>query len=374
MSTPLITLVYEGRLGSGRADSTYVLENAESFSQYCQVRILTSRRSRWHIPDNITTKYQVIELGRVFNPKTLFQSIKGQLGFSWQIRKLLKSEKSRPEVLIFHDWWPTQLIRFLGRARRERLIYLEVHNQLPLNLIWKYSFRHLDCFIATNTKKANELKSHFSEKVITEKNCVRFSRYNFQNSKTDQSQNFSRAALNKVVVGYTGSLGEEKNPRLFIDLVKHSPQFDFYIAGKVPGEYSTQLASLPNIKYFGILDRESIPILQMNCDILLVTLDPTNMVSAEYTSTMKLLEYIAAKRPIVAPLLPSILEILTANEFYGYKSDSYQDCQRAISMVLTDLDERKRMPLPSRQYEYSWDERSKRLLERARIDFGKRLN
>ncbi len=361
-----LSLVYEGRLGSSRADSTYVLENAECFSEICQVRILVSRRNNWEIPLTIRDKFEVIEVGTSFNPKNIFQSVFGQLRFSWNVRKLIVSGATCPEVFLFHDWWPTQLMRFFKKTRRNKLIYLEVHNQIPLNTFGRLFFRHIDLFIATNEFKSKELQAVFSNKVIVEKNCVRLSRYKNLYTKVGLLNKPNPYTYSKrKVIGYTGSLGSEKNPYLFFETIKLLPQYDFLFVGKVPSSFKRTADALPNLYQLGTLDRNDVPRFQISCDLLLVTLDPSNEVSRKYTSTMKLLEYIAACRPIVAPKLPSIIELLDITEFYSYSADDPYDCANAIESAFMDLSENPRLPNPSRLPQYSWESRNKRILLKA---------
>lgn len=333
-----LSLVYEGRLGSSRADSTYVLENAECFSEICQVRIIVSRRNSWQIPLSIRDKFEVIEIGASFDPKNIFQSVFGQLRFSWNLRRLTVSDAICQEVFLFHDWWPTQLMRLNNKFGKNKLIYLEVHNQIPLNILGRLFFRHIDLFIATNEFKSQELQMFFPKKVVVEKNCVRLSRYENLYKEAGLSNKCNPYTNSRRrVIGYTGSLGSEKNPHLFFEAIKLLPQHDFLFVGKLPTSFKKIADALPNLYQLGTLDRNDVPRFQISCDILLVTLDPSNEVSRKYTSTMKLLEYIAARRPIVAPRLPSIMELLKTTEFYSYSGDDPHDCANAIERALIDL-------------------------------------
>jgi glycosyltransferase involved in cell wall biosynthesis len=77
---------------------------------------------------------------------------------------------------------------------------------------------------------------------------------------------------------------------------------------------------------------------------------------------MKLLEYIAAKRPIVAPRLPSILDLLDESEFYSYEANSVEDCASAIKEALESNAGSRRLPRLERLDQYSWEKRNERIL------------
>ena len=357
-----VSLVYEGRLGSNRADSTYVLENAQIYGEMTPTRIIVSRRHKWKISDQLKKKFSIIELGNVFNPKSILQSILGQLKFGLALQRFAKASGGGFEVFIFHDWWPTQLFRFLKPTRQKIIKVLEVHNQLPLSLFWRLSFRHIDVLVATNTLKYEELKPFFSAKLVLEKNCVRLNRYTDESlSKIRVSEIFAYEA-NQTYVGYTGSLGPEKNPLLFLQVVKSMRSIVFLYAGNMPKVYEDEARTLSNLIMLGPVTPSLIPKLQSVCHLLLVTLDPSNINSFKYTSTMKLLEYIAAKRPIVAPRLPSILDLLDESEFYSYEANSVEDCVSAIKEALESDVGSRRLPRAERFDQYSWEKRNERIL------------
>ena len=352
-----VVLVYEGRLGSARADSTYVLENAEIFSQFCKTQIVVSRRTNWTIPQHIKNRYEIIELGKPFDPKTTLQSVIGQLRFSFHLKRLLaNSDTNSRFFLIFHDWWPAQLIRFLQKRKQWCVICLEVHNQIPLSLPKRLLFRNIDLFVATNSIKFKEIKKYFGDKVTFEPNAVRLSRYLDAESCRQKVQN-------QILIGYTGSLGIDKNPELFVELLKKRIDVAFAVAGNVPSKVKTEIETLDNVTLLGPLDREKIPSFQISCDALLVTLNPKTEVSSRYTSTMKLFEYIAARKPILAPLLESTLDILDTSEFYGYEAGSLSSASNALDALIGDLNKGVcRLPRLERIRQYSWQERNRRIL------------
>jgi glycosyltransferase involved in cell wall biosynthesis len=358
-----VYFVYEGRLGSTRADSTYVAENAEVTKSLADFGILNSRRTNWTLPLGLINQFEITSLGKPFDPKNLFQSIKGQILFGFAIRKFLQDKNNHPCVLIFHNWWALQALHFVKQNRDSFLFVLEVHDQLPLGGLWPRAFGHIDLFIATNQRKFKELIPYFGKKVVLEKNCVRTSRYRY---KLDQGLIKNQWGLTSktFLLGYTGSFGPEKNPSFIAECATMSKD-TFLIAGNIPSHLQTKYASLTNVITLGPVGREEIPRVQIGCDALLITLDPKSEQSRLYTSTMKLMEYVAAKRPIIAPDLPSILELLDESEFYSFQADSVDSFMEAVAKLKSDMSRQKvRLPRPTRVKEYSWVERNKRLLAR----------
>ena len=86
---------------------------------------------------------------------------------------------------------------------------------------------------------------------------------------------------------------------------------------------------------------------------------------SEFTSPLKLFEYMAAKRPIVASDLPSLREILSESNAVMVRPDDPAALAEGIQKVLEDEELAKK--LAGNAYidvqQYSWDKRAMRILE-----------
>lgn len=350
-----LVVVYEGRLGSSRADSTFVLKNAHCFSNIIPTSIWVSKRRGWKIPQSVLTEHDVVTLGKEFDPKTLVSSIFHQLSFGIAIKMNLSRSTLIPGqkvALIFHDWWPLLPLITL-RKRKRPIILLEVHRSLPRLLVWLGAFSHINVLIATNKFKYDELHKSFNGKMIYERNAVDLSDY------TQLNHRKLRLQTSRTSVLYTGSLGIEKNPEIVFRVSERMPAIDFVIVGSTPRHW--QERQLPtNLILLGPKPHQQIPSLQINADLLLVTLDPSDPQSALYTSTMKLFEYIASSRPIIAPRLPSILEVLSSREFYSYEADSVESLEKAVLLAIKELPQ-PRLPKAANLKSVSWQARNARI-------------
>jgi glycosyltransferase involved in cell wall biosynthesis len=353
---PVYLIVYEGRLGSSRADSIFVLKNAKFFCKLTKSILLVSRRKGHSIPTEVIEEFKIVQFGKPFDPKTLVSSIFHQIIFGIHVvfflKKLLKA-KSENFVILYHDWWPL-LPMIFSRSKRVMVI-LEVHRHLPKILIKLGAFGRVNRFIATNSIKFFELKSHFPEKVSLEQNCVDLDAYN-----VDEWQKNGRNLQNRTnfMVVYTGSLGKEKNPSIMITVARDLPMVDFVIVGNPPSIWDYEM--LPcNLILTGPVSNSIVPKIQASADALLVTLDGKDIQSSKYTSTMKIFEYIAAKRPILAPNLPSILDILKPEEFYGYEANNPDSLKNSILILMKE--KLFRMPDSKKLLKYSWEKRNLRI-------------
>ncbi len=129
--------------------------------------------------------------------------------------------------------------------------------------------------------------------------------------------------------------------------------------------FKRQFGDDPRIKIIGHRPHTEIPRWLSAADILVLPNSGTSDISRLYTSPLKLFEYMAADRPIVASDLPSIREILSEDLAYLARPDDVEDLARAIKQALADGEGSQARA--HRAYEtvqqYSWDARAKRILD-----------
>jgi glycosyltransferase involved in cell wall biosynthesis len=115
---------------------------------------------------------------------------------------------------------------------------------------------------------------------------------------------------------YTGSLFRYKGVQTIIDTAKILPDADFVVVGGDEASLASyrddiRNAGIQNITATGYVPSHQIPMYQAAADVLIAPNTDQNKLSAEFTSPLKLFEYMATRRPIVASSLGSIREILT---------------------------------------------------------------
>lgn len=86
-------------------------------------------------------------------------------------------------------------------------------------------------------------------------------------------------------------------------------------------------------KFFGNVEQGILAIYQKACDLLLMPF-PRNEHYAYYMSPLKMFEYMASKRPIIATDLPSIREVLSEKNAIIVKPGDSEDLVRGIKEIL----------------------------------------
>lgn len=193
-----------------------------------------------------------------------------------------------------------------SRAKRQRLLARE-------RLVWTRA----DGYVAITRGLAQDLEARFGPRARL---CVAA-----DGVRLAPDRRFAPPpppdASRPPVIGYAGHLYPWKGADLLVRALALLPSCRALIVGGHPGE--TDRARLENLAAaLGIADRVElagfVPPPQVAAHLaradVLVLPNPTSALSARWTSPLKLFEYLAAGRPIVASDLPAFREVLADGE------------------------------------------------------------
>lgn len=184
--------------------------------------------------------------------------------------------------------------------------------------------------------------------------------------------------ISRPVLGYAGSMFPGKGLEKIIEIASVMPECSFRIAGGSPEEIAAiQRLSPGNIFFCGHLDHAVIPEFLQQCDILLapyqhrVTTTPGGAGNiAPWMSPLKIFEYMASHRPIIASRLPAIEEILcdTRTALLVDPSDTTEWC-RAIRLLASDPGLRQKLAQAAAteiRNRFSWKQRASLIIDHYR--------
>lgn len=99
-------------------------------------------------------------------------------------------------------------------------------------------------------------------------------------------------------------------------------------------------------------------------DILVIPNSGKTKISRLFTSPLKLFEYMASGRPIVASDLPSIREILNESNAYFFTPDDAESLADVIKLALGDPDkDRKAQKARQDVEQYTWEKRAAKIIQ-----------
>jgi glycosyltransferase involved in cell wall biosynthesis len=195
---------------------------------------------------------------------------------------------------------------------------------------------------------------------------------------TAQDRQTARALIGltdtcRPIALYTGHLYPGRGIDLILDLAARLPETDFVIVGGRDSDiagYAESASHLPNTRFVGFVPPAEVPSYLQAADVLLMpyadnveTTGGTD--SARFASPMKMFEYMAAGRPIIASTLPVLQEVLCHNEnavLVPY--DQPGQWRDAILSLLNDQDHADRLAAHARHdvEQYTWTRRAEHIL------------
>jgi glycosyltransferase involved in cell wall biosynthesis len=188
-------------------------------------------------------------------------------------------------------------------------------------------------------------------------------------AKTEESD--SRDPRPPFTVGYAGHLYPWKGVDLVIDVISRLPDTRGLIMGGHEAEpdlarlkaLAARLGSMDRITFTGMLAPRDARRRLQDADVLVLP-NPASAISNRFTSPLKLFDYMASTRPIVASNLPSIQEILHDKETALLVDAGNADALAAGVRIL-QADRALGARLAARAFDqvkmYTWSERARRL-------------
>lgn len=205
--------------------------------------------------------------------------------------------------------------------------FYEVHNN-----ILHHRFKFIDFFLKKNLVKCSQnpflikfitlsdsLKNYWSlNKIPTQKLMTLHSGFNKSDFEKIVNKSEARKIVNlpedSKIALYTGSLSKDREIENILYLAKNNKEVIFLVIGGTDEqiEYYKKLSNkenIANIKFLGYISHNLIPKYLYSSDILLA-LWSDKVPTINYCSPLKIFEYMASQRLILAHGFPTIKEVL----------------------------------------------------------------
>lgn len=369
-------LIFNGRFPSEKAAGLFAAKSGEAFAEEgLEVSLLVPRRFRrsssdafeyYRLRKNFTVRYlPTIDLFPIpFLTSLAFYLSYAAFSFSSFLCLLAKSK--RDDIIYSNEILPLCLISFF----REN-IYYELHD-MPRSKIFFYKvfFKKMKGMIVTNTWKMERLKQDFgieSGRMLVEMNAVDVEEFDISDTREG-----AREKLGVLIEGpmalYTGHLYRWKGVDTLGLAAKLLPgDVNVYFVGgtmKDIGDFKERFGNVPNIVIVGHRPHTEMPLWQKAADVVVAPNTAKEAISKYDTSPMKIFEYMASQKPIVATDIPSIREILNETNAVLVPADDPKKMAAAIAGILQDTDHARKIATQTYAdvQTHAWRERAKRVL------------
>jgi len=177
-------------------------------------------------------------------------------------------------------------------------------------------------------------------------------------------------SIDKTIVTYTGGLYPNRDIENIVYLAKEFPDVDFLVIGgpeknRLHFKQLSHEKKVSNINFMGFVEHNLIPQYLYASDILLA-LWSSKVPTINYCSPLKIFEYMAAGRTIVAHDFPTIREVLeNEKDSILCEPDNFDSLKSALSKALLDQNASNygKTARDKAFKLYSWDNRVTKLLE-----------
>ncbi|HLF36388.1 MAG TPA: glycosyltransferase [Anaerolineales bacterium] len=315
-------------------------------------------------------------------PIRRLRSLRALRHYDFCLRAVLAGRRSGAELLYV---WPYQAAA-IGSAWGVPTV-LEVHDR-PAGRMGPRLFatflrgRGARRALVTTEALRGWLAAHYGSERIDPLAAISPNGVDLDRYRGLPDPNQARAELglpDRFTAGYTGHLYAGRGLELMLTLAASMPDVQWLWAGGEPEavirwQARLQREGIENLKLLGFVPNERLPLVQAACEVLLMPYERRIAVSsggdtAATASPMKLFEYLATGRAILASDLPVLREILNETNAQLLPPDEPEVWREALLRLKKYPERRARLGEQARQdaQRYSWTERARRALEGLEI-------
>lgn len=351
------------RIPTEKAHGIQIMKMCESFSKQGQnVSLIVPRRFNFIKKD----PFEYYALSNKFNIKRIpvIDTVNfGKIGFIFEslqfsIFSTIYVLFSREKKLFTRDTLTAFILLFLGKQ-----VIFEIHTG-GYNFMMKFILKKIKTLVVIS----NGLKNFYIEKGV-EPSKIRVcpDSVDIEMFTPKKTKDFLREELgfpvNDKIIVYTGHLYDWKGADLLAEAAKNIDATTVFVGGtdKEVESFKKKYQS-EKIVFVGRVGYGDISKYTKMADVLVIPNSAKSKVSREFTSPMKLFEYMASKNVIVSSDIPSIREILSDNDAIFFKSDNIKSLRESISRALTEDSTDRINNSYNKVLRYSWEERAKNII------------
>lgn len=239
----------------------------------------------------------------------------------------------------------------------------------------QYLLRRVDYIVCNSNGTETEYTERGFKNTFSVPNGVDLQQFKVESlkEKIDEYKKQFDLPENKIIIMYTGHLYSWKGVDVVIEAAKEIKEDSRYLFVFVGGTDKDLIRyrkikeneNLCNIMFVGHREQKEIPKYLACADVLLLPNIPISEESERYTSPIKVFEYMASGKPIVASDMPSIREVLNEKNAILVKPSDVTSIIRGIHQASEDqihTEEITKEALKNVQ-NYTWKKRAEKILQ-----------
>ena len=371
-----ITYIANARIPTEKAHGIQIMKMCEAFAKNdVEVELIVAQRFNRPFKNIEPFEYYGIKypfkLKKLFSVDIMFlENIIGPLGvwiqsFSFALFIGLYMLFKKTDIIYSRDLFSLWLLSFF----KNNFVY-EAHSFPKKFFLYKRIFRKAKAIVVITQRLKNVFiqKGINGNKILVAPDGVDLEEFDVKKSQK-QCRRKLNLPLDKKIVLYTGHLYEWKGVQTLAKAAKFFEEnvLIVFVGGTEEdiSKFKTQNSKLKNVLIVGHRPHLEIPYWLKAADVLVLPNSAREKISQYWTSPMKMFEYMASQRPIVASDLPSIREILNENNAVLIKSDNAEALTEGIDRVFKNPDLSDRIAEQTYQdvQSYSWSKRVQKIID-----------
>ncbi|MFX0210221.1 MAG: glycosyltransferase [Candidatus Hodarchaeota archaeon] len=259
-----------------------------------------------------------------------------------------------------------------------RMSIFECHSYLrvskhPILPLWirmlRNPARRVAMVVTTHAgARAYEARGAPPERMLVAPNGVEAQRFFLSRSKATIRTSLG-LPRSKTIVGFSGHLYKGRGVEELLQCAKLLDQVFFLIVGGEPNDVyryrsQAQELGLSNVEFTGFVPQLSVPSYLLASDILVMPYTSATLMH-DYISPMKMFDYLASGRPIVATDFPVFREVLQdRRNAVIVERDSGRALASGIQWLLDHPEFTRKLAEQARRdaEQYSWENRGRRIV------------
>jgi len=367
-----IIYIANARIPTEKAHGIQIMKMCEAFAlHHAQVELFIPKRFNW-IKQGSFEYYQIKKSFKIRKFPCLdlipFDKLVGHLGlwiesitfFIFLFPRIL-FEKAK--IIYTRDRFFLPLVLF-----KKNLIF-EAHTFPKNYFLYSLFLKKIKKMVVIT----QELKRAFGEqgiepnKILVAPDGVDLAKFNIEETKEECRRKLNLPS-NKKIILYTGHLYKWKGAQILAESAQFLPDnVEIYFIGgtkKDIKEFKVQSSKF-KINIVGHRPYSEIPFWLKAADVLVLPNSGKEDISKHWTSPLKMFEYMASQRPVVASDLPSIREILNENNALLVEPDNLEELIKGLKNVLKDPDLFGRISNQAFRdvQNYTWEKRAQKILK-----------
>ncbi|MBX4189741.1 glycosyltransferase family 4 protein [Candidatus Parcubacteria bacterium] len=368
-----IIYLFNGRLPTEKAHGVQVMRACEGFAKTgAEVTLILPYR-RNVLNEDPFDYYQVSHIFDIkkvrgldfWTPSRLLFHLQNAVSIFWMLKEVWPLKNNSETIFYARDYatlWALSLFGFKPVA--------EIHDyRLPNPRKYaNYVFNQAKMVVANSEGTKEGLLEHYSispSKIAVASNGVDLDFFNIAETKSEARAKLNIKTTNPIVayVGRPESAGTQKGLGTFLEAVSTLPGVASYVVGGAKESIQQYQEKYQNVIFTSQVPYKEIPLYLRAIDVVVIPL-PLNK-HATTTSPIKLFEFMAAGKAIIASNLPSLRTFLNDQNAVFFEPGDAQGLSVMMSRVLGDKGLSESISAQARQSvsNHTWENRAKIIID-----------